>query len=68
MATIASAKASYAEKLKVMPANYVTGVARFLGVSEGAISGKSPVIAYKDRVKPGLENKWEAGVKARWGV
>ena len=68
MSTLASAKKSYAEKLPVMPSNYIKGVARFLGVSESAISGKSPVVAYKDRVKPGLENVWEAGVKARWGV
>lgn len=68
MATLASAKQSYAEKLKVMPSNYVKGVARFLGVGEGTISGRSPVVAYKDRVKPGLENVWEAGVKARWGI
>lgn len=66
--TLASAKLSFREKLAVMPTNYVKGMAAFLGASESHVRGRSPAQAYIGAVKPGLEDKWEAGIKARWGV
>jgi len=66
--TLAAAKLSYREKLAVMPTNYVKGVAAFLGASEAHVRGRSPAQAYIGVVKPGLEDKWETGIKQRWGV
>jgi len=66
--TLATAKTAYREKLAVMPANYIKGVAAFLGSTEAHVRGRSPAQAYVATVRPGLEDKWEAGLKARWGV
>ena len=66
--TIATAKLSYREKLAVMPTNYIKGVASFLGTTEAHVRGRSPAQSYLAVVKPGLEDRWEAGIKARWGV
>lgn len=66
--TLAGAKKSYAEKIPTMPRNYNRGVAAFLGTSESHVAGRSPAQNYGSVVKPGLENKWEQGIKDRWGV
>lgn len=68
MATLASAKQKYQDKVAVMPANYVSGVAGFLGVSASAIQGAAPASNYRAKIGPEAANKWERNLKAAWGI
>lgn len=68
MATIASAKKKYQDKVAVMPANYVSGMAGFLGVSASSIQSATPVSNYRQKIGPGAADKWERNLKAAWGI
>jgi hypothetical protein len=50
-----------------MPENYVSGMAGFLGVSEGTIRASAPGMAYVGKMKEGLEEKWEGRLKEAFG-
>jgi hypothetical protein len=62
---IAESKRKLALKIRVMPANYESGMAGFFGTS---VSGSIPVASYKAKVKPGMEDKWERNLKNAFGL
>jgi len=62
---IAESKKKLANKLRVMPANYITSMSGFFGTD---VSGSIPVANYKAKVKPGVEEKWERNLKNAFGV
>lgn len=68
MATIEGAKKNYQNKVAVMPTNYVSGCASFLGVSASQIQNATPVNNYKAKIGPEAANKWERNLKASWGL
>jgi len=63
--TISSAKAKLASKIPSMQVNYGKGMSDFFGTD---VSSATPVLAYKAKVKPGMENTWEKGLKRRFGI
>lgn len=63
--TIAAAKAKLAAAIPSMQTNYEKGMADFFGQS---VAGSKPVAAYKAKVKPGMEDTWEKGLKRRFGL
>lgn len=67
MATLASAKKKYRDKLAAMPKNYNESMADFLGVSSAAVATSAPGTAYAGKMKPGLEDKWERELKRAFG-
>jgi hypothetical protein len=68
MATLASAKTKYRQKLTTMPENYYEGVASFLGTSAGAVRSSGPGMAYGSKMQPGIEDKWERELRAAFGA
>ena len=66
--TLSAAKAKLAAKIPDMPKNYNESMGMFFGVGAATIAGSSPGKAYAAKVKPGLENVWEANLKRRFGV
>lgn len=63
--SIAESKTKLRNKIKVMPKNYVEGMALFFGTS---VSGSIPVANYNAKVKPGMEDKWERNLKNAFGL
>ena len=63
--TIDKAKAKLAAKLTVMPAKYAASMGHFFGRD---VSGSAPVAAYRAKIGPGVENEWERGLKAAFGI
>ncbi len=63
--TIAAAKAKLAAKIPSMGSNYNQGMSAFFGTD---VSGSAPAQAYRAKVRPGMENTWEQGMKRRFGV
>jgi hypothetical protein len=68
VATINSAKTKYRQKLPYMTENYMEGVAGFLGISEGAVRNSAPGQAYAGKMQPGIEDKWERGLREAFGA
>lgn len=62
---IEESKRKLANKLRVMPANYIRGMSAFFGVD---VSGSVPVASYKAKIKPGMEDKWAANLKNAFGL
>jgi hypothetical protein len=66
--TIETAKRKYARKVPVMATNYLNGMASFLGVNPGQISASAPVANYRDKIRSGVEDKWEKNLKIAFGI
>jgi hypothetical protein len=62
---IAESKKKLANKIRVMPKNYVAAMEGFFGAS---VSGSIPVANYIAKVKPGMEDKWERNLKNAFGL
>ena len=62
---IAESKRKLANKLRVMPSNYVASMGAFFGSD---VSGSIPVANYKAKIKPGMEDKWERNLKNAFGL
>lgn len=62
---LAESKRKLANKLRVMPANYVGAMNGFFGTD---VSGSIPVANYKAKIKPGMEDKWERNLKNAFGL
>lgn len=62
---IAESKRKLANKLRVMPKNYVDAMGAFFGTD---VSGSIPVANYKAKIKPGVEDKWERNFKNAFGL
>ncbi len=62
---IAESKRKLANKLRVMPKNYVDSMSQFFGQD---VSGSIPVASYKAKIKPGMEDKWERNLKNAFGL
>ncbi len=52
-------------KLKVMPANYASGMSGFFGQD---VSGSIPAQSYKAKMGPGVADKWERNLKNAFGL
>lgn len=61
---IAESKQKYANKVAVMPANYVAGMSAFFGSD---VSSSLPAKNYRVKIGPGAADKWERNLKAAFG-
>ena len=62
---IAESKRKLQNKLRVMPANYITAMSQFFGKD---ISGSIPAANYKAKVTPAVADKWETNLKNAFGA
>lgn len=62
---IAESKAKLAQKVRVMPQNYVNAMSGFFGRD---VSASIPVMSYKSKVTPAIVDKWERNLKNAFGV
>ena len=65
MATLATAQEKYAQKARVMPANYVAAMSQFIGKD---ISGSLPARAYAAKVNPAAAQKWANNLRNAFGA
>ncbi len=63
-ATIASAKAKYLQKTKVMPSNYNAGMSAFLGRD---VSNSGPAQSFARSIGPAAVEKWERNLRNAFG-
>jgi len=63
--TIKESKAKLTNKLRVMPANYVTGMSGFFGSD---VSNSIPVANYKVKMTPAVADRWERNLKTAFGL
>lgn len=63
--SIAESKRKLSNKLRVMPANYVSGMSAFFGSD---VSGSIPVANYRAKVTPAIADKWERNLKNAFGL
>ena len=63
--TMAIAKASFANKLRVMPTNYNEGMSKFFGQN---VSQAPPCRAYAGAMTASVIEKWERNLKASFGL
>ena len=62
---IAESKKKLSNKLRVMPANYVSGMSGFFGTD---VSSSMPVANYKVKMTPAVADKWERNLKNAFGI
>ena len=62
---IKESKQKLVNKLRVMPANYVSGMSQFFGQDVG---GSIPVANYKAKITPAVADKWERNLKNAFGA
>lgn len=66
--TLSAAKAKLAAKIPYMSGNYNRSMGDFFGVSDGAIASSPPGSAYSAKVRPGMEDRWETGLRRAFNV